>query len=58
MNRLQITLKIERTTKNTIRYEEVVGPTEAPRIKNLYIQKYVFAGSSPPEEIQVTIEEA
>jgi len=46
--------KIERATKNTIRYMEQPQDGQSPRIGTLYIQKWAL-GTPPPQTIEVTV---
>ena len=47
-----VKFKIEKETKNTVKYNEVPGEGQPPIIGTLYVQKR-FAGNAP--EIEVTI---
>ena len=44
-----ITIRLEKATKNTIKYEEVPADGEPP----VYLQKW-FAGANPAQEWEVT----
>ena len=61
METLVLRFKIERETKNTVRYQEELGDVAHSKndvaVGTLYVQKDVFDGD-PPEFLQVTIEEA
>jgi len=46
--------KIERETKNTIRYQEVTEG-QPPFVGTIYVQKWVF-GKDYPREIKVTVQ--
>lgn len=52
MDKLELTFKKERETKNTIRYQEETS--SSPAIETLYIQKSVL-GKVPPQRLKVTI---
>jgi len=54
MERKEMVFRIEKETKNTIRYEEVTNGMP-PAVKNIYIQKWAL-GENPPEKIKVVIE--
>ena len=50
-----LTFKVERETKNTVRYlEQTEG--KPPAIGTLYVQKWAL-GETPPETIAVTIQD-
>ncbi len=49
----EITFKLERETKNTIRYAEDVNG-KPPTIGTLYVQKWLL-GNEPPKNLMVTI---
>ena len=54
---LTLTFKLERETKNTVRYEEVDeagAPADVPVLRTLYIAKHTLGGGRP-QIIQVTI---
>ena len=48
-----ITIRLERPTKNTFKYQEVPEDGEGPIAGTLYLQKW-FAGSAPAQEWEVT----
>ena len=52
--RLEATLKLERETKNTYRYQEELKG-KPPIIGTLYLQKWAL-GSPPPQRIRVIVE--
>jgi hypothetical protein len=52
----EIVFELEKATKNTYRFSEVTANGQPPKVRNIYIQKWVFA-ERPPEKIKVTIEE-
>lgn len=52
-----ITLHIDKTTKNTVRYEQEVGEGEKEIIPTVYVKNTTFKGT-PPQRIQITIENA
>jgi len=47
-----VKFKIEKETKNTVKYNEVPAEGEPPIIETLYVQKW-FAGAAT--EIEVTV---
>ena len=47
-----VKFKIEKETKNTVKYNEVPAEGQPPIIGTLYVQKW-FAGNAP--DIEVTI---
>lgn len=53
MEKKEIVMELERTTKNTYRYSEVEDG-QPPIIKTLYIAKWVV-GKTPPDKIKVVI---
>lgn len=56
-DQVEILLKKERETKNTVRYEEVESESgEPPVIGTLYVQKWALKRLGSPEQIRVTIE--
>lgn len=57
MEPFTIELDIEKETDNTHRYKEVTGKGNPPKVRTLYIQKWVL-GDPAPQRIRVTIEEA
>ena len=61
MEKLVLTFKMEKETKNTIRYQEEVGKVgysdKDIAIGTLYIQKQAL-GETPPKQITVTVEAA
>jgi hypothetical protein len=61
MEKLVLTFKMERETKNTIRYQEEWGKVAYSdkdiAIGPLYIQKQAL-GKMPPKQITVTVEAA
>ena len=48
-----VTIRLEKPTKNTFKYEEVSEDGEAPIAGTLYLQKW-FVGSNPAQEWEVT----
>lgn len=48
--------RLDKNTKNTHRYAEILEPGEEPVIGKLYVHKRVLDGL-PPKEISVTVEE-
>ncbi len=48
-----ITIRLEKATKNTLKYQEVPEDGEGPIAGTLYLQKW-FAGSAPAQEWEVT----
>ena len=54
MEPLQVTLRREKETKNTVRYEEM-ETHDPPVIGTLYLKKWAFHRLEDPETITVTI---
>jgi len=54
MNTHELTFKLEKETKNTVRYAEVLEDGEAPVIGTLYVQK-TYLPTTPIEVLSVTI---
>lgn len=50
------TFELDKTTKNTYRYEEVTDG-QPPAFGKIYVQKWLVDGE-PAEEVEVTVEEA
>ena len=57
MEKKIITLHIDKTTKNTTRYEEEVGNGEVAFMPTVYVRTEAFGGLAP-NRIKITIEEA
>jgi hypothetical protein len=55
MEKQTLTFTMERTTKNTIRYQEDADG-KPPAIGTLYVQKWLL-GKEPPKRLTVTIGE-
>ena len=55
MEKLELEFTYDRTTKNTIRFEEVVKDGQPPKIGTLYIQKWVL-GDTMPAKLKVTVD--
>lgn len=55
--KLTAVFTVEKDTKNTIRFQEVIG-TEPPIINTLYVQKYAVNKLGNPSKITVTVEAA
>lgn len=54
---MKITLKMEKATKNTIRFEEVLeNELDAPKIGSIYIPKATLAELGWKEDKTLTIE--
>lgn len=51
---IEVKLELEKTTMNTYRYKEMTPEKQAPILKTLYIQKWIF-GEIAPRSISVTI---
>ena len=52
----QVKFEMEKETKNTIRYAEVLGDDGMPpAIKTLYLQKWIFGKENPPAKVKVVI---
>ena len=54
MNTHELTFKLEKETKNTVRYAEVLEDGEDPVIGTLYVQK-TYLPTTPVEVLSVTI---
>jgi len=50
-------MELEKETLNTVRYKEITDADDPPKLKVLYLQKWV-AGSPPVNKIQVEIKQA
>jgi hypothetical protein len=50
----EIEFKMEKETKNTIRFEEIEKDTPSV-IKTVYVQKEIFKGNTP-KKIKITLE--
>lgn len=57
MDPLTITMHIDKTTKNTTRYEEEVAEGDQAVFNTVYIQTAAFNGAAP-ERIQVIVSDA
>jgi hypothetical protein len=55
---VKVRFKMERETKNTVRFEELHQASEPPKIGTLYVQKWALDGLDLTKDLQVTIEEA
>jgi hypothetical protein len=55
MEPIVIHFKAERSTKNTIVFQEIPEKGMPPKVGTLYLQKWA-AGEDAPEEIVVTVE--
>ncbi len=55
---VEVRFKMERETKNTVRFEELQKAGEPPKIGTLYVQKWALNGLDLTKDLQVTIEEA
>lgn len=55
MDKITLTLKKDKETKNTIRYQEVKGDDGKVKIGPIYFQKDGFNGKTPPDEFQIEI---
>jgi len=51
---MDIRFKLEKRTKNTVRYEEIVLPGKTPAMRTIYVANEAL-GKNPPEELQVTL---
>lgn len=57
MNKLEVVMKHEKSTKNTEKYQEVVKYGEQAMIGTQYLQKSAFKDDGKyPDEIRVIIE--
>lgn len=52
---MEIKLKLDKTTKNTYRYEEEPEEGQPPVLNTVYVQKW-FLGNPAPAEIRISIE--
>jgi hypothetical protein len=50
-----VTFKVEKETKNTVRYEEEIGDTP-PIIGTLYVQKWVLKTLGNPATLTLTLQ--
>jgi len=57
MQKKEVILELEKSTKNTYRYKEEEKEDLPPILRTLYIQKWAV-GSKPPQKLKITIEEA
>ncbi len=55
MPSIDVTLKLEKETKNCIRYHEVCDPAQVPVLGTLYVSKASAQAMGNPEEITVTV---
>ncbi len=55
---VEVRFKMERETKNMVRFEELHRASEPPKIGTLYVQKWALNGLDLTKDLQVTIEEA
>ena len=56
MDKKEIEFEMEKETKNTIRYAEVLKDDGMPPVvKTLYLQKWTFGKDKPPAKIKVVI---
>ena len=51
---VDVSMKLEKSTKNTYRYSEVIED-KPPVLGTVYIQRYVL-GSTPPKELKINLE--
>ena len=56
MKKFEAMFKFRNVTASTVRYEEVPEEGQAPKIKALYIQKWV-CGEEFPQKLKVIVEE-
>ena len=54
MEMRELTFKLNKETKNTVRFSEVVADEETPVVGELYVQKSAL-GSDRPKELHVVI---
>lgn len=52
---VEIRFELDRETKNTVRYAEVVDPGEPAVVGTLYVQKYAVERLGNPSSLTVTI---
>lgn len=55
---IEVSFEMERETKNTVRFDEVLKGGEPPKIGTLYVQKWALNGLDLTKGLKVTIEEA
>jgi hypothetical protein len=55
---VEVRFKMERETKNTVRFEELHEAGEPAKIGTLYVQKWALNGLNLTKDLQVTIDEA
>ena len=54
---IKMTFKLEKSTKNTHKYEECPEVGQPPRVGSLYVQKWAMSADVPPEKLTVTVAE-
>jgi hypothetical protein len=58
MEKIEREFEIEKETKNTIRYTEVLEDSGMPPVaKTIYLQKWLFGKDKPPAKVKVVITE-
>lgn len=55
MEKMELEFTYDRTTKNTVRFEEVAKDNQPSKIGTLYIQKWVL-GEDVPVKLKVTVD--
>lgn len=55
---IDVIFKMERETKNTVRFDEVLKAGEPHKIGTLYVQKWALSGFDLTKELRLTIEDA
>lgn len=56
MNSVTVQFEIEKETKNTVRYQEVVEGKEKVKVGTIYVQKSTFEDEEFPSTISVTVQ--
>ena len=51
----EVEFELDSTTKTTFRYEEKVEVGREPVLKTIYLKKWAFSGSAPPEKLRVSV---
>jgi hypothetical protein len=52
---MELRFKVDKATKNTVRYEEVPEEGKPPIVGTIYVQKW-YLGNPAPVELRITIE--
>ena len=51
----RMVFQLEKSTKNTYKYQEQPESGQPPRIGSLYVQKW-SVGDNPPKQLKLTVE--